>query len=220
MPISYNQRKQQLHEQATQFPPELREHISLRNINAAARLAHPDQETLGRVFVAGLKGQPAAIQYLEEHPGATVDEVLLSLDSQERGKWANRTRSSAPISISDEPDPHAVGELADVLQLCRPTLYRSAAETLAKAEFMSGALAMVRTWRVCRANQHTQSETVTVALCGLTLQIIAHLNQILKEKPHHREAIRMSGVGGWLFVDWLPVNRFPSQPVSSSPITN
>jgi len=208
MPISYDQRKQKLHEQTSQFPPELRKHISLRNIKAAARLPYPDQETLGRALATGLKSQPAAIWYLEEYPGATLDELIQALDSGESGSQGNGAQPPDSNRVPVVTDPDAVHELADVLQLCRPTLYRSAAETLAKADFMSGVLAMVRAWRVCRENQPTQSETVTVALCGLTLPIIAHLNLILKEKPHHREAVRMSGVGEWLLVDWLPVNRF------------
>jgi hypothetical protein len=219
MPISYDQRKQKLHEQNSQFPPELGEHISLRNIKAAARLPHPDQETLGRALAAGLKSQPGAIRYLEEHPGATVDELLQGLDYQENRSRENGAQLPKSISIPVITDSDAIHELADVLQRCRPTLYRSAAETLAKAEFMSEVLLMVRAWRVCRAHQHAQSETITVALCGLALQIIVHLNHVLEEKPHHREAVRLSGVGEWLLVDWLPVNQFAMQPVSNSPIT-
>ena len=192
----------------------------MRNIKAAARLPQPDQETLGRAFATGLKSQPTAILYLEEHPGATMDELLQALDDRENGSRANRAQLPDSISIPIITDSDAVRELADVLQRCRPTLYRSAAETLAKAEFMSEVLAMVRAWGVCRAHQHAQSETVTVALCGLTLQIIAKLNQILKEKPHHREAVRMSGVGEWLLVDWAPVNRFLAIQSPNYPSTN
>ncbi|MGD8750952.1 MAG: hypothetical protein PVG14_05990 [Anaerolineales bacterium] len=132
---------------------------------------------------------PAAILYLKENPGATVDEIV----SKCHKKTGKRTKlAAAGKRVSSTPQD--LNKLADLLQVCFPDMPRSTAKAMAGSELLSEVLNIVGAQRACFESRHAESDFVVVVLCGLGLKTIDRLNQIIPKRLIYRQALQQSGV--------------------------
>ena len=58
------------------LPAELREYVSLRNVEGVAALSPPAQQRLAEAIAAGLKRLPQAVERLKANPDTSISELL------------------------------------------------------------------------------------------------------------------------------------------------
>ena len=128
------------------LPPNLRGHISLRNVEAVSSLAPQAQETLAQAIQAGLKRLPRAIELLENTPGLSVAELL--------------EKVSAARDLTGEPVPNADTRrrLADLVQFCYPDMLRLSAEALCEAETLFGVLQVFSAQEIWFTSPHLNAD--------------------------------------------------------------
>ncbi|MFH1633002.1 MAG: hypothetical protein ABIG63_03205 [Chloroflexota bacterium] len=76
MPISYDERRKRREELRKSLPPALQSHIALRNVEAVSYLSPKAQEVLLDALTKGRIRISIALDYLNEHPQATSEEIL------------------------------------------------------------------------------------------------------------------------------------------------
>ncbi|MEA3350370.1 MAG: hypothetical protein U9Q82_07105, partial [Chloroflexota bacterium] len=76
MPVPYKLRRKLWIEKRKKLLPALQPHIALRNVRIADHLSKECQETLLKAINAESIRIAVAIDYLREHPQATVEDVL------------------------------------------------------------------------------------------------------------------------------------------------
>jgi hypothetical protein len=202
MPIPYPERRRRRQKLSEELPPALRGRIALRNVEEVAKLPLDSQQTLAEVLDVGVKIS-AAICYIKENPTARVDEVI-RVCQKSKNKHEHNVASSNEIS----PNIHdltgssrqAINELTDVLQFCFPDMPGMTADAMARAEFLSGVLNLLRAQRNCLEARYVESDLVFVVLCGLVQKTIIQLNKLIHTKPVYKQALRQSGVD-WPGID-------------------
>lgn len=196
MPISYQERRKRWVRLAEEFPPALREHISLRNVEAAASLSSDAQSTLAEALDAGLKQIPAAIRLLKQRPNLSAEGLLRSL---KRPKvTSEKVEQTSPIlNLPAQPTrPHDERNLAELADLFLTSLVSNtiAAQSLAGNEQFAPLLNLVRARHELFESPIFSSETTIVVLCNFTLRLTAQLEQLIADRPPYRQALLQSKV--------------------------
>ncbi len=106
------------------LPVGLREHVSLRNVEAVSTLSLSAQARLAEAIQSGLKRLPRAIEQLRADPDTSITN-LLSPPAQ--------LVPEPPIQIDVSTVPQ---EVADLIQECFPDMPRVSTEALADANVM------------------------------------------------------------------------------------
>jgi len=188
MPVPYAQRRQRRQQLAEGLPPGLRGRIALRHVETVVKFSPEAQRRLAEAITVGVR-VPAAIQFLKENPGATVDEIISrfpktksqSIQSIEQGNQSPQNLKNLII-------------LADLMQSCFPDMPRTTAGAMAKSELLSGVLDIIRAQQACFGSHHAQSDFVVVVLCGLAITTIEQLKQIIPKRRIYHQALQQSGV--------------------------
>lgn len=188
MPVPYDQRRQRRQQLIEELPPDLRQWIALRHVEAVAKFPPEIQQRLAEAIQAGIKA-PTAIRFLKENPEATVAEIV---------KEPGKRRPTEMKHMRRSPDPNHLILLADLLQTCFPDMPRATATAMAGSDLLSEVLDIIRTQQTCFESHHTQSDFIVVVLCGLVLSTIERLNKIISTRMVYRQAIQQSGLD-WTF---------------------
>ncbi|MEA3350371.1 MAG: hypothetical protein U9Q82_07110 [Chloroflexota bacterium] len=131
MPTTYKQRyakrRKQWIEKRKKLLPALQPHIALRNISSAHHLTLENQNTLLKAINAESIRIAVAIDYLREHPQATVEDVLEATSKDREQKL--------PPSPAQQPDNAAVDsdviqQITDLIQACYTDMPRSSVVSL------------------------------------------------------------------------------------------
>jgi hypothetical protein len=215
MPIAYAERKKRRQALLQGLVPELRQRLALRHVEAVIKLPQEAQRILAEALSAGLHNIPEAIATLQEHPRASVEEVLQARkDGRQKESPASEVNS---VGLPAKPDTDARVELTGLLQDCFPGMPRMTAEALAADALLADTLALVQAWQTCLCSKSIQSELVFVALCGLALHWFDELNQRMASQPHYQGALQQSG----LYPHWTAHSHNNSSkfwPLKTQPI--
>src|SRR5512138_2434238 len=107
MSETYQSKRERWQRLLESLPVGLREHVSLRNVEAVVALAPQAQERLVEAIQSGLKRLPRAIEQLKADPSMSVAGLL------------NPPAPASPEQQSEFPQ-QVQNELADLVQLCFP----------------------------------------------------------------------------------------------------
>lgn len=177
MPIDYEERKRRWAEIASSFPPALRDHIALRNVEAVAALPAEARETLAEAIEAGLKRIPAAIEILRSKPGITAEELL-----------GEQTQSAPHKHERTSVEPASIENLTTLIQSCYPDMPRVAAEALAGSD----ALRVIVLALQCHEDifRTAGSDFAVVLFKAILEQSQSRLSVIIQSNPAYAEAVR------------------------------
>lgn len=173
------------------LPANLREYVSLRNVEAVASLTTQAQERLAAAIAAGLKRLPRAVEQLKIDPDTSVEDLL-----NPPAQRINET-STSPTEI-----PQFIQkELADLIQLCFPEMTRVSAEALVEADVMEITRQMLQAHHQVFQSTILRTDFVVVILYGLMRQSLERLDEIIQETPALKQAITQSPL------PWKPNER-------------
>ena len=173
------------------LPANLREYVSLRNVEAVASLTTQAQERLAAAIAAGLKRLPRAVEQLKIDPDTSVEHLL-----NPPAERINET-STSPTEI-----PQFIQkELADLIQLCFPEMTRVSAEALVEADVMEITRQMLQAHHQVFQSTHLKTDFVMVILYGMMRQSLERLDEIIQETPALKQAITQSPL------PWKPNER-------------
>ncbi len=172
------------------LPAGLREHVSLRNVEAVAALSAGGQERLLEAIQAGLKRLPRAVELLRINPNMSVADLL------------NKPVQHEPEPVLPSPDyPHYIEEeLANLIQLCFPDMPRISAEALANADVMDVARSVAQAHDRLFKPNHVRTDFVIMVVYGLMRQTLERLEEVLEDTPALRQTFNQSGL------PWKPNN--------------
>lgn len=191
MSETYQSKRERWERLRETLPENLREHVSLRNVEAVVSLPEQAQQRLAEAIQAGLKRLPRAIEQLKSDPDTSVEDLL-----KPPPKPAKRTY----ISASEIP-PLVKDELADMIQLCFPEMTRISAEALVESDVMEIAWRTLRAHHQVLGSEHLKTDFVMVILYGLMRQMLERLEGIIQETPALKQAITQSPL------PWKPNER-------------
>jgi hypothetical protein len=162
------------------LPAELREHVSLRNVEAVAVLAPQAQARLLEAIQAGLTRLPRAIEQLRKDPQTSVADLLIPPAQVE-----------AVLAI--QPVQTAIAHtVADQIQECFPDMPRVSAEALAEADVMQVVRSIAETHQLIFQSGHIKTDFVMLTLYGLVHQTLERLEEIIEETPALRQAFEQT----------------------------
>jgi len=173
------------------LPANLREHVSLRNVEAVVSLTGLVQKQLVEAIAAGLKRLPRAIEQLKIDPDTSVADLL------------NPPKKTSIKVLTPSPEiPEFIKqELADMVQLCFPDMTRLSAEALTEADVLEIAGQTLQAHYQVFESSHLKTDFVMVILYGLMRQALERLEEIIQETPALRQAINQSPL------PWKPNER-------------
>ncbi len=160
------------------LPVELREHVSLRNVEAVASLTPQAQQRLAEAIRSGLQRLPRAVEQLHADPDTPVSQLL---------QPAARESSGSPAGPQS-----AVGEVTGLIQSCFPDMPRLSAEALASAEVMDIVVETAQAHRKLLNATQLHTEFVLVVLYSLMRRTMEQLDAIIANSPSIRRAITQS----------------------------
>jgi len=174
---SKRERRQRLQEA---LPTGLREHVSLRNVEAVAALPPQAQTRLLEAVQAGLKSLPRAIELLRASPDTPL-AALLDPPAQ--------SETELPV----QSDSSSIGqEVADRIQGCFPDMPRLSAQALAEADVMQVVRSVAETHQQIFKSGHIKTDFVMLTLYGLMRQTLERLEEIIEETPALRQAFEQT----------------------------
>jgi len=174
---SKRERRQRLLEA---LPIGLRDHVSLRHVEAVAALAPQTQTRLMEAMQAGLTRLPHAIEQLRADPQTSVSD-LLHPPAQLEVMPATQSNRSTIAKI-----------VADRIQECFPDMPRVSAEALADAEVMQVVRSIAETHEQVFKSSHIKTDFVMLTLHGLVRQTLERLDEIIAETPALRQAFEQT----------------------------
>ena len=191
MSETYQSKRERWQRLLETLPANLREYVSLRNVEAVASLTLPAQERLADAIQAGLKRLPRAVEQLKLDPDTSVPD-LLKPPSQ-----------SVPRTLPSSVEFPAFlkKELADLIQLCFPEMNRLSVEALTEADVLDVARLTLQTHHQLLKSRHLKTDFVMVILYGLIRQSLEQLENIIQETPALKQAITQSPL------PWKPNER-------------
>jgi hypothetical protein len=160
------------------LPAGLREHVSIRNIEAVAALSPPAQERLAEAVQAGLRKLPRAVEQLRIDPNTSVADLL---------NPPVQIRPAAGLSSQEIPE-NIKRDLADLIQQCFPNMPRLSAEALAEAEVMGIVQQFAHVHSLIFQSGHLRTDFVLMSLYGLARQTVEHLEDVIEQSPALRQA--------------------------------
>ena len=170
------------------LPADLREHVSLRNVESVAGLPAQAQQRLSEAIAAGLKRLPQAVEQLKRNPDTPVAELL------------NPTAQNI-VEQSPQSSDQIYEELTDLFQLCFPDMPRISAEALAKSDVMEIARTTAQAHRQLLQSNYLKTDFVVMVLYGLMRQTLEGIEEIIEQTPTLRQAFEQSSLP-WKPNDW------------------
>ena len=180
MSETYQSKRERRQRMLEALPPDLREHVSLRNVEAVAALSPQAQSRLLEAIQAGLTRLSRAIDQLRTDPATSVADLLDPPAQPE---------TIAPIQPAPSPTSK---EVADMIQSCFPDMPRVSAEALAEADVMHVVRSVAETHRQIFQSGHIKTDFVMLTLYGLVHQTLERLEDLIEETPALRQAFDKS----------------------------
>ena len=176
MSETYQSKRERRQRMLEALPSDLREHVSLRNVEAVAALSPQAQTHLLEAIQAGLTRLPRAIEQLRAAPQTSVPDLL-------------NPPSQVDTVIPIPSDPSSISkDVADRIQACFPDMPRVSAEALAEAEVMQVVRSVAETHQQVFKSSHIKTDFVMLTLYGLIRQTLEQLEEIIEETPALRQA--------------------------------
>jgi hypothetical protein len=188
MSETYQSKRERWQRLLEALPAGLREHVSLRNVEAVAALTPQAQERLIEAIQSGLKRLPRAVEQLRANPKTSVDELL---------NPSAQTNTEQPSGFSEQIQK----ELADSIQLCFPDMPRISAEALANADALEIARQILQTHHNLFQSVNLRTDFVMVVLYALMRQSLERLEAIISDTPACQQAIQRSALP-WKPNEW------------------
>jgi hypothetical protein len=190
MSETYQSKRERRQRLLSSLPAGLREHVSLRNVQAVAALPQPAQERLAEAIRGGLKRLPRAIHQLKRDPHVAIADllhppVLLTAESA----------SASPAST------HIQKELADLIQTCFPDMPRVSAEALAHSDVLDLARNTAHLFQQVLRSDHLRTDFVMLVLYGLMRRSVEQLEEVIGQTPALQQAFHQSPTP-WKPNDW------------------
>ena len=176
MSETYQSKRERRQRMLEALPVGLREHVSLRNVEAVAALSPQAQTRLLEAVQAGLKRLPRAIEQLRADPQTSVAD-LLDPPAQPETELPAQTHSA---SIGQD--------VADLIQECFPDMPRVSAEALADADVMQVVRTVAETHQQVFKSNHIKTDFIMLTLHGLICKTLEQLEEIIEETPALRQA--------------------------------
>ena len=180
MSETYQSKRERRQRMLEALPVGLREHVSLRNVEAVAALSPQAQMRLLEAIQAGLTRVPRAIEQLRAAPGTSVSDLL-------------NPPSQVDTVLPIQSDPSSIAkDVADRIQACFPDMPRVSAEALAEAEVMQIVRSVAETHQQVFKSSHIKTDFVMLTLYGLIRQTLERLEDMIEETPALRQAFDKS----------------------------
>ena len=176
MSETYQSKRERRQRMLDALPVGLREHVSLRNVEAVVAFSPEVQMRLLEAIQAGLTRVPRAIEQLRADPQTSVAE-LLDPPAQPETELPAQTHSA---SIGQD--------VADLIQECFPDMPRVSAEALADADVMQVVRSVAETHQQVFKSNHIKTDFVMLTLYGLMRQTLERLEEMIEEIPALRQA--------------------------------
>jgi hypothetical protein len=188
MSETYQSKRERWQRLMKTLPAGLREHVSLRNVEAVAALTSQAQERLAEAIQGGLKRLPHAVEQLRANPNTSVADLL--------------NPPSLPVTESSPDFPqHIQNELADLIQQCFPDMPRVSAEALSNSDVMEVARRTAQAHYQILTSKHLRTDFVMMVLYGLVRQSQERLEEVIEQTPALKQAINQ-GPLPWKPYDW------------------
>jgi hypothetical protein len=194
MSETYQSKRERWQRMLELLPAGLRDHVSLRNVEAVAALTPAGQERLKEAVQAGLKRLPRAVEQLRVNPETSVADLL---------NPPAQPDPELPLQGSAITE-QIQNELADLIQLCFPDMPRISAEALANADVLDIVRTMMRANHQLFTSTHLKTDFVLMALYGLMRQTLERLEEMIEDTPALRQAFDQSAL------PWKP-NKWRNQ---------
>ncbi len=177
MSETYQSKRERRQRMLEALPVGLREHVSLRNVEAVAALSPQAQMRLLEAIQVGLTRLPRAIEQLRTDPETSVADLL---------NPPSQVDTVTPI----QSDPSSISkDVADRIQACFPEMPRVSAEALAHADVMQVVRSVAETHQQVFRSSHIKTDFVMLALYGLMRQTLERLEEIIAETPALQQAV-------------------------------
>lgn len=179
MSETYQSKRERWQRLLNNLPEGLREHVSLRNVEAVASLPTSAQERLMEAINAGLKRLPSAIEQLKRDPNTPIGVLL-----------------NPPSQASFKEEEGIIHEVTDLIQQSFPDMSRIAAEALARAD----AMEIPRTIALVHAqlfhSKHLKTDFVMLVVFRLMHKTLERLEEILVANPAFGQIVQQ-GLKPW-----------------------
>jgi len=173
MSETYQSKRERWQRLLDALPENLREHVSLRNVEAVAALTPRCKARLAEAIHAGLKRLPHAVEQLKIDPDTSIEDLL-----KPPPQSVNRTSPSSvgfPASLKKE--------LADLIQLCFPEMNRLSVDALIDSDVLDIARQTLQTHHQLFQSRHLKTDFVMVILYGLMRRALERLEEIIQDTP-------------------------------------
>jgi hypothetical protein len=190
MSETYQSKRERWQRMLEALPVGLREHISLRNVEAVAGLTPQAQERLAEAIQAGLKRIPRAMEQLRERPNTSVAELL----------DPPVAAGESPLPESDIPE-YVRRELTELIQLCFPDMPHVSAEALTTSDVMEVVRHAAQAQKHLLTARTIKTDFVMMIAYGLMRQSLERLEKIIADTPALRQAFDQSPMP-WKPNDW------------------
>ena len=192
MSETYRSKRERWQRLLETLPAGLREHVSLRNVEAVATLPPQAQQRLAEAIAAGLKRLPQAVERLKANPDAAISELLHPF-------------AQLIVESSYKPTQQTHKELADLFQLCFPDMPRISAEALANSDVLEIARTTAHAHSQLLESNYLKTDFVMMVLYGLMRQTLERLEEVIEQTPTLRQAFDQSSLP-WKPNDWRKEN--------------
>lgn len=182
MSETYQSKRERWQRMLESLPEGLREHVSLRNVEAVAALTSQAQERLAEAIQAGLKRIPRAVEQLRINPNTSVADLL----DPPAQTVAELEKQATIVS------QHIQKQLADLIQGCFPDMPRISAEALANSDVMDAARNVAQAHDQLFNSSHLKTDFVMMVLYGLMRQTLERLDEMIQAAPALRQAFDQS----------------------------
>jgi len=180
MSEKYKSKRERRQRMLEALPDGLRDHVSLRNVEAVAALSPQAQMRLLESIQAGLVRLPRAIEQLRGDPGTSIADLL-------------HPPAQVEAAIPAQPDQTAVAQLvADRIQECFPNMTRVSAEALAEADAMQVVRAVAAAHRQIFKSSQVRTDFVMLTLYGVMRETLEQLEVIIEETPALRQSFEQT----------------------------
>lgn len=178
MSETYQSKRERWQRMLESLPEGLREHVSLRNVEAVSALTPQAQERLEEAIQSGLKRIPRAVEQLRINPNTSVADLLIP--------------PTQFVAEPPQPEPefpgHIQKQLADLIQGCFPDMPRISAEALANSDVMDAARIVAQAHDQLFNSSHLKTDFVMMVLYGLMRQTLERLDEMIEASPALRQA--------------------------------
>ena len=188
MSETYRSKRERWQRLLESLPADLREHVSIRNVDAVASLTSQAQQRLAEAIQSGLKRLPRALEQLRDNPDTSVADLL-------------KPPAQSVTNPASEFNEQTRRDLADLIQMCFPDMPRLSAEALAGAEVMDVVQQTAQMHHTLLQSSHLRTDFVMVVVYGLMRRSLEHIEEMIEEKPALQQMINQSDLP-WKPNEW------------------